>query len=38
VKDEFTDRKQEVKAQRDDEPTNEDDDGYTSDQELFQAI
>jgi hypothetical protein len=43
VKDESTDRKKEVRAQRDnestneddDESTNEDDDEYTSDQELF---
>ena len=32
------DRKKEVRAQRDDEYTNEDDDEYTSDQELFWAI
>jgi hypothetical protein len=30
VKDESTDRKKEVRAQRDDESTNEDDDEYTS--------
>jgi hypothetical protein len=43
VKDESTDRKKEVRAQRDnestheddDESTNEDDDEYTSEQELF---
>jgi hypothetical protein len=35
VKDESTDRKKEVRAQRDDESTNEDDDEYTSKQELF---
>ena len=46
VKDESTDRKKEVRAQRDnkytneddDESTNEDDDEYTSEQELFWAI
>jgi hypothetical protein len=32
VKDESTDRKKEVRAQRDDESTNEDDDEYTSEQ------
>jgi hypothetical protein len=35
VKDESTNRKKEVKAQRDNESTNEDDDEYTSEQELF---
>jgi hypothetical protein len=35
VKDESTERKKEVRAQRDDESTNEDDDEYTSEQELF---
>jgi hypothetical protein len=35
VKDESTDRKKEVRAQRDDESTNEDDDEYTSEKELF---
>jgi hypothetical protein len=35
VKDESTDRKKEVRAQRDNESTNEDDDEYTSEQELF---
>jgi hypothetical protein len=35
VKDESTYRKKEVRAQRDDESTNEDDDEYTSTQELF---
>ena len=43
VKDESIDRKEEVRAQRDnestheddDESTNEDDDEYTSEQELF---
>jgi hypothetical protein len=35
VKDESTDRKKQVRAQIDDESTNEDDDEYTSDQELF---
>jgi hypothetical protein len=35
VKDESTDRKKEVRSQRDDESTNEDDDEYTSEQELF---
>jgi hypothetical protein len=42
VKDESIDRKKEVRAQRDnestnedDESTNEDDDEYTSEQELF---
>jgi hypothetical protein len=30
VKDESIDRKKEVRAQRDDESTNEDDDEYTS--------
>jgi hypothetical protein len=30
VKNESTDRKKEVRAQKDDESTNEDDDGYTS--------
>jgi hypothetical protein len=35
VKYESTDRKKEVRAQRDDESTNEDDDEYTSEQELF---
>jgi hypothetical protein len=35
VKDESTDRKKEVRAQRDNKSTNEDDDEYTSEQELF---
>jgi hypothetical protein len=35
VKDESTYKKKEVRAQRDDESTNEDDDEYTSEQELF---
>jgi hypothetical protein len=35
VKDESIDRKKEFRAQRDDEPTNEDDDEYTSEKELF---
>jgi hypothetical protein len=35
VKDESTHRKKEVRAQRNDESTNEDDDEYTSEQELF---
>jgi hypothetical protein len=35
VKDESTDIKKEVRAQRDDESINEDDDEYTSKQELF---
>jgi hypothetical protein len=35
VKYESTNRKKEVKDQRDDESTNEDDDEYTSDKELF---
>jgi hypothetical protein len=35
VKDESLDRKKEVRAQRDDESTNEDDDEYTSEHELF---
>jgi hypothetical protein len=35
VKDESTDRKKEVRAQRDNKYTNEDDDEYTSEQELF---
>jgi hypothetical protein len=35
VRDESTDRRKEVRAQRDDEFTNEDDDEYTSEQELF---
>jgi hypothetical protein len=34
-KDESTDRKKEVRAQRDNESTNEDDDEYTSEKELF---
>jgi hypothetical protein len=38
VKDESKDRKKEVRYQRDDESTNEDDDEYTSKQELFWAI
>jgi hypothetical protein len=46
VKDESTYRKKEVRAQRDNkstneddvESTNEDDDEYTSNQELFRAI
>jgi hypothetical protein len=35
VKDESTDRNKEVRAQRDNESINEDDDEYTSEQELF---
>jgi hypothetical protein len=35
VKYESIDRKKEVRARRDDESTNEDDDEYTSEQELF---
>jgi hypothetical protein len=35
VKDESTNREKEVRAQRDDESTNEDDNEYTSEQELF---
>jgi hypothetical protein len=35
VKDESTDRNKEFRAQRDDESTNEDDDEYTSEKELF---
>ena len=35
VKDESTDRKKEVRDQRDNKSTNEDDDEYTSQQELF---
>jgi hypothetical protein len=35
VKDESTDRKKEVRAKRDNESTNEDDDEYTSEKELF---
>jgi hypothetical protein len=35
VKDESTDRKKEVRAHRDNESTNEDDDEYTSKKELF---
>jgi hypothetical protein len=35
VKDESTDRKKEVRAQRENESTYEDDDEYTSEQELF---
>jgi hypothetical protein len=35
VKDESTNRKKEVRAQRDNKSTNEDDDEYTSEQELF---
>ena len=35
VKDESTDRKKEVRDQRDNEYTNEDGDEYTSEQELF---
>jgi hypothetical protein len=35
VKDESTDRKKEVRAQRDNKSTNEDDDEYTSEKELF---
>jgi hypothetical protein len=35
VKYESTDRKKEVRGQRDDESTNEDDDEYTSELELF---
>jgi hypothetical protein len=35
VKDESTDRRKEVRARRDDESTNEDDDEYTSEKEFF---
>jgi hypothetical protein len=35
VKDESTDKKKEVRAQRDNESTNEDGDEYTSEHELF---
>jgi hypothetical protein len=35
VKYESIERKKEVRAQRDDESTNEDDDEYTSEHELF---
>jgi hypothetical protein len=35
VRDESIDRRKEVRAQRDDESTNEYDDEYTSEQELF---
>jgi hypothetical protein len=35
VKDESIDKKKEVIVQRGDESTNEDDDKYTSEQELF---
>jgi hypothetical protein len=35
VKDESIDRKKEVRARRDNKSTNEDDDEYTSEQELF---
>jgi hypothetical protein len=35
VKDESTNRNKEVRAQRDNESTNEDDDEYTSEQELL---
>jgi hypothetical protein len=35
VRDESTDRRKEVRAQRDDEFTNVDDDEYTTEQELF---
>jgi hypothetical protein len=35
VKDESTYRKKEIRAERDNESTNEDDDEYTSKQELF---
>ena len=35
VKDESKNRKKEVRAQRDNESTNEDDDDYTLEQELF---
>jgi len=38
VKYESIDRKKEIRAQRDDESTKEDDDEYTSEQELFWAI
>jgi hypothetical protein len=46
VKDEFTDRKKEFRARRDDESTNEyddestneDDEEYTLEQELFRVI
>jgi hypothetical protein len=35
VKDESINKKKEVRSQRDDEYTNEDDDGYTLEKELF---
>jgi hypothetical protein len=35
VEDESTDKKKKVRAQRDNESTNEDDDEYTSEHELF---
>jgi hypothetical protein len=35
VKDESTNRRKEVRAQRDDESINEDDDEYTLEKELF---
>jgi hypothetical protein len=35
VKDESIDRKKEVRAKRDNESTNDDDDEYTSEKELF---
>jgi hypothetical protein len=35
VKDESTDKKKEVRSHRDNESTNEDDDEYTSEKELF---
>jgi hypothetical protein len=38
VKDESTNRKKEVRVQRDDESTDEYDDDYTSEKELFWAI
>jgi hypothetical protein len=38
VKDESTDRKKEFRAQRDNKSTNEDDDEYTSEQQLYLAI
>jgi hypothetical protein len=38
VKDESTDKKKEVEAQRDDESTNENDDEYSLEHEFFLAI
>ena len=38
MKDESTDRKKEVRAQRNDESTNEDDEEYTSEKDFFLAI